>query len=290
MKPMLASAVEKMDALKFPLQASPKLDGVRALVRDGVVMSRNFKPIPNRFVQKTFGTLAYQGLDSELIVGDPRDKNVYRNTISGVMSEDGEPDVRMLAFDFVSQDMVYSERRQHVHRIVANSNNARLQMVQDTKINNIAQLEDYEENALTEGYEGVMLRSENGKYKFGRSTVKEGHLLKLKRFLDAEAEIIGYEELMHNGNEATKDELGRTKRSSHQAGKTGLNMLGAFVVKDKNGIVFNVGSGLLMTERADLWETRQTLIGKFIKYKYFPMGSKERPRFPGYLGFRPEGT
>ena len=32
--------------------------------------------------------------------------------------------------------------------------------------------------------------------------------MKLKRFADGEAVVVGWEELMHNANEATKDELG----------------------------------------------------------------------------------
>ena len=79
--------------LSYPLLASPKLDGVRALIINGIVMSRSFKPIPNAHVQELFGRPEYNGLDGELIVGAPTDKDVYRNTTSGVMSQAGEPDV-----------------------------------------------------------------------------------------------------------------------------------------------------------------------------------------------------
>jgi hypothetical protein len=72
-----------------------------------------------------------------------------------------------------------------------------------------------------------MLRDPNGPYKFGRSTRKEGYLLKLKRFCDSEAEVIGVVELMHNGNEAKTNALGRTERSTRKAGKTGMGVLGA---------------------------------------------------------------
>ena len=38
--------------------------------------------------------------------------------------------------------------------------------------------------------------------------------------------------------------------------------------------------------RVELWKDRANLVGKFIKYKFFPSGSKDRPRFPVWLGFR----
>ena len=68
-KPMLAATVSD-EPLSYPLLASVKLDGVRALVVDGVVMGRSLKPIPNKHVQRLFGHTQLNGLDGELIVGD----------------------------------------------------------------------------------------------------------------------------------------------------------------------------------------------------------------------------
>ena len=55
MKPMLATAVA-LDQVQFPVYASPKLDGIRAVIHreyDQPVRSRTLKPIPNRFIQET---------------------------------------------------------------------------------------------------------------------------------------------------------------------------------------------------------------------------------------------
>jgi len=77
-----------------------KLDGIRAIVINGVVMSRSLKPIPNAFVQEKFGGLEHY--DGELIVGEPTGSTCYRDTVSHVMSHDkrGYP-VRFFAFDHV---------------------------------------------------------------------------------------------------------------------------------------------------------------------------------------------
>ena len=55
---------------------------------------------------------------------------------------------------------------------------------------NNEELIDYEQGAVEDGYEGVMLRDPSAPYKYGRSTVRKGYLLKLKRFEDSEAEVI----------------------------------------------------------------------------------------------------
>jgi DNA ligase 1 len=55
------------ELIQFPYLVSPKIDGLRALVKDGVVYSKTMKPIPTRRVQELFGHL--HGADAELTVG-----------------------------------------------------------------------------------------------------------------------------------------------------------------------------------------------------------------------------
>ncbi len=110
-------------------------------------------------------------------------------------------------------------------------------------------------------------------------------LLKLKRFTDAEAEVVGFEERMHNGNEATTNELGRTKRSSHAAGKTGRGDLGALQVRYE-GVEFNVGTGFTDEDRAAIWADQPAYLGRLAKFKFFSVGVKVAPRHPVFLGWR----
>ena len=115
--------------------------------------------------------------------------------------------------------------------------------------------------------------------------MNEGYLLKLKRFEDAEAVVIGFEERMHNGNEATVSELGRTKRSSHKANKSGRGDLGALVCRTPEGIEFNIGTGFTDSDRQRIWDSRDQFLGRNAKYKFFPVGVKEAPRHPVFLGW-----
>ena len=272
-KCMLATDAD-LDKLRFPLLASAKLDGVRAVVRDGVVFSRSNKPIPNPHVQKLFGK--YTHFDGELIVGDPTNKTCYRDTVSGVMSVDGEPDVKLYVFDHVGEPShLYNFRAE---RLTESKHVIVHEQVMCLTLEDILK---YEEQYLDAGYEGL-----NAPYKPGRSTVKEGYLLKLKRFVDDEATVIGFEERMHNGNVATVNELGRTARSSHKENKSGRGDLGALLLRHSSGIEFSCGTGFTDGERGEIWANRDRYLGQLAKYKHFPVGAKDLPRHPVFLGWR----
>lgn len=49
---------------------------------------------------------------------------------------------------------------------------------------------------------------------------------------------------------------------------------------------FEVGTGFTLAERDRFWRERESLVGKFVTYKFFPTGSKDRPRHPVFISFR----
>lgn len=290
-KPMLAA--KDASKIRFPVLASPKIDGVRAVIIEGRVLSRSLKPIPNPFVQRCFGTAVLNGFDGELVVGEStgRDENgddVMQRTTSGVMAKTGLPNVAYHVFDLTNLDYGFESRFATLSRIVENLPFDRLVLVPHVLIHDQAELDAYEAKCLAEGYEGVMVRDPAGKYKHGRSTAKEGGLVKIKRFTDAEAVIIDFVEREHNDNEATVDELGHTKRSTHKAGKRPAGDLGAFVCHHSlTGQTFQVGTGFSAAQRKLFWEQRETMRGQICKYKSFEVtGVKDAPRFPIFVGIR----
>jgi DNA ligase-1 len=279
-KPMLAASCE-LDKLRFPLYASAKLDGVRAVIRDGVVLSRSLKPIPNTHVQGLFGAL--EGLDGELVVGLPTSPTCYRDTVSGVMSKDGEPSVMLFVFDTcIYMDEPYNTRFERVHNYPQRRGVVKLSQALVTTLDELLLLES---QMLALGYEGLILRDPVGLYKFGRSTAKEGGLLKLKRMNTDEGIVIGFVEQMHNANEATTNELGRTQRSSHKENKHGKSTLGALQVR-WGEVEFEVGTGFTDYERQLIWDAQDAYIGSVISFNHFPIGVKDKPRHPSFKGFR----
>jgi len=281
-KPMRAMPLDETKIL-FPCLMSPKLDGIRAIVKDGVVRSKSMKPIPNKNIQEKFKHC--EGLDGELIVGSPTAQDVVRRTTSVVMSHDKPADeVKFYVFDCVlNPELAYTERRAEAHMLMdkytpPKDDSRSLRLVHTLSIDNPVQLAQAEQRFLSLGYEGGMLRSPVAPYKFGMSTQKFMHLMKLKRTVDDEAEILSVFEAMENTNEKVTTELGRSKRSSAKAGKVPKGTLGGFHVKwQKDGFVrpveFDVGPGEFSHEELQaLWEVRENLPGQLLKFKYLVKG------------------
>ena len=292
MKPMKAVDYDPAK-LRFPLLASPKLDGLRCVIKEGVALSNTLKPIPSHCVQRILGNGLYNGLDGELIVGSPTAPNVFSDTMSYVMAHNKEFDFTYYVFDLWDCPYPYDYRAGLLTATLEklydgpDATVGRIKLLKQTLIDDFDELAKYEARMVAEGFEGIMLRDLNGMYKYGRSTVNEGFLLKVKRFADSEAVVIGFEEQMMNCNEASKNELGHTKRSSTKDGLVGKNTLGALHVRDtKTGTEFHVGTGMDDFNRAMIWSNKAVYLGKTITYKYFPIGVKDLPRHPVFKGFR----
>ena len=285
MKPLLAGEAD-LDKLNFPVVVSPKLDGVRALVHNGELLSRSLKKIPNKFIQSQLALPELEGVDGELIIGPPNANDTYNKTVSGVMRHEGEPNYKFYVFDFHNLNpLPFSERYKRLHIVVEEFPN--IHMVPHVVASDLDQLLKMEQTLLEKGYEGLMIRDPEGLYKYGRSTQREGILLKLKRFSDSEAIIIGFEERMHNANELKKNELGYADRSHSKSGMVPTDSLGALIVSDK-GVEFNIGTGFTEEQRQTYWRKKDKLLGQLVKYKYFSVGVKDAPRHPTFVGFRSE--
>jgi DNA ligase-1 len=295
-KPMKPPAGSLEDAdlvkLRFPLFASPKLDGLRASVQGGVLLSSTLKPIPNLYLQAKFGRPEFEGLDGELIEGTPN-ADPFNRTTSVCMSIKFEPTgVHLWVFDYLDPTRGYEERlaiaKDMLEDMPEESAGAAF-MCDATVISNQDELELYELACLEQGYEGTMLRAPNGLHKQGRSTMTDQGLLRRKPFADGEATITGTFEAQENTNEAIKNELGRTKRSTAKAGKVGKGTLGGYHVTGLTvfpGVEFDITAYGDQSQRQAQWNEREILVGQVLKFKYQKYGSKDAPRLPIALGFR----
>jgi DNA ligase-1 len=282
-KPMLAVNSD-LDKIKYPVLATEKLDGIRALVINGKAVSRNFKPIPNHYIRGLLEQYFEEvggAVDGELLV-----KGNFNEVSSAIMSRDGRPDFTYCVFDYVKEDVKtpYWKRVEDMNLLPKYPH---IKLLIPTMIESADHLLVYEEQCLGQGYEGVMIRSQHSPYKEGRSSVKEGYLLKIKRFSDAEAEVIGFEELLHNNNELKQDVFGHADRTSHKDNMIPGNTLGALKVRDiVSGVEFSVGTGLDQITRKAIWDNQHEYLNKIISYKHQAAGQKDLPRFPVFRGFR----
>lgn len=287
MKVMLAKEAD-LGQIKFPCYASPKIDGIRChidVVNNKVeALTRANKPIPNELLRKKLIDAGINYFDGELTLGEPNSPNVFRNTTSVVMSKE-HPDWDKIIFNVFDLAILKHsfDIRKSMMGIIQSTGFIRF--VEQRLITNVIELSHFEEECLRKGYEGICTRSVDGTYKEGRSTLREQKLLKIKRFKDAEAIVVGFEEKMHNENELTVNELGHAHRSSCKDAMIPADTLGALIV-NMDGTVFSIGSGFDNATRDYIWANRSNLIGSMVKFKYFPVGVKDAPRFPIFLGFR----
>lgn len=292
-RPMLAGkAPANLDDLTYPVLASPKIDGIRCLIRDGQAVSRTMKPIPNESVCAALAGLP-SGLDGELLVegGYNACQSFFMTRRKAVVQHDWW----YFAFDFLNESepqLPYETRLEWLTNWSEDVGHNNLHVVEHSLISNADDLRAFVTEQLEDGFEGAMVRDPQGLYKLGRSTVREGGLLKIKNFEDEEAVIFKVEELFHNDNEATKDAFGRTKRSSHKENKRAAGTMGALVCRTMRGAVqFNIGTGFTQQVRDDIWKNRMVMPGHIVKFRYQPdpggRADKQVPRGPAvFLDFR----
>lgn len=279
-KPMLASPAN-LDIVKFPVLASPKLDGIRCVVHEGQAKSRMLKPIPNCFVRETLSSPRMHDLDGEIVTYTDGKLDDFNTTQSKIMTQDGVVDDFMFyAFDnFKAPMLPFVDRI----REVPYATDRYQRRLPHELVQNLDDLHKLCEQHIQLGYEGTMIRSPSGHYKFGRSTAREQGLLKIKRFHDAEAVVVGLTELMRNGNEATTNALGRTERSSHKANMIPSGTMGT-IVANWNGVEFEIGTGYTQQQRQEYWHSLKP--GTKITFKYQEVSKYGVPRFPVFLGIR----
>lgn len=241
-KPMLAKPYKGSHPVGWFL--SEKLDGVRVIWDGERFLSRNGNEFP-----------APQGmadampcgvvLDGEMFGG----RGKFQETCKRVRAGDWDG-LRFMIFDIVNGEEF--EARQW--KLKGLNLPAFCEPVKQSKCLSLAHLDQFEEDVLSAGGEGVMLRAPGSAYDHGRS----GNLLKLKQFEDAEATVVGYIE----------------GKGRNEGG------LGALVV-EWAGKVFRVGSGLTDAVRA--WPP---FPGMTITFSYFDLTDSGKPRFPTFVSVR----
>lgn len=285
MKPMLATDMSDLSKLRFPGYASPKLDGVRCLVRDGVALTRALKPIPNRHVQALLGRPEYHGFDGELLL----DREDFNAVQSAVMSAACTPPVNYHVFDLTSMPDAPFEQRYDAlmtrYQDLAHPF-GHIRLVPQYYVTSLDGLLAAHDAFTRAKFEGTMFRSPSSPYKHGRSTEKEQFLVKVKNWHDDEATVVGFEPLMRNDNVPALNELGFQKRSSHKANLVATEQVGALQCLHRNGQPFNIGSGFTSAQRTEMWGRRSSLIGAYVKFKYLELTPYGVPRSPIFVGFR----
>lgn len=250
------------------------------------------KLLPSEQVQYEFGQPELRGFDGEITEGDITDYGVFNRSQSYVMSADKIGGLTFSVFDHVlpaSIDMEYYRRLEIAENVINGFRGQFLNVkyLEHKTIDNEDELLAEEERVLDLGYEGVMLRNPFGRAKLNaRCTINDAIIWKLKRFVDAEGRVIGFEEGTINTNEQLRDERGYAKRSKAMAGLVPSGMVGKFLV-EYEGQVLKIGPGCFShAELIDIWNNQPKFTGDWLKFRFFSRGSKNSPRQPIAVGWR----
>lgn len=294
MRPMKAPTdIPTPEQIQYPCWASYKIDGLRGVVTKQGLMSNSMKPLPNGHAQVTFAKDEYYGFDGELVDGAPNTPDTYKRSLSSIMTVGGKPDLYYYVFDICTDDTqnIPFEKRYQQLKVWFDTlkmcGHDKVHLVPQQLCHNAEELAAFEEEAIKMGFEGVMIRKGDSPYKYGRSTMKQAYILKLKRFVDAEAFVVGFEEEYTNLNEATTDAQGYTQRGSSKENKVPAGRLGALVVKDPfTGKQFKIGTGFSHALKQEIWDNQENWLYQMVTFKHFPIGDYDVPRIPVFKGIR----
>lgn len=236
---------------------SEKLDGVRAYWNGKCFYSRlgNAFYAPSWFTKDLPKNMT---LDGELFGG----RGAFQSTVSIVKNAecDDYKKIKYHVFDSPClESKPFEERIQAIKDYFEEKKPKYGVFVEHTKCTSKKQLDDMLKYVLDRGGEGLMIRKPKSKYERTRSNT----LLKIKKFYDAEAVVIG-----------------------HEKGK-GKNQFvcGALRCRMACGIEFSVGSGLTDKDRKNPPKK-----GSIITYKFQELSKGGKPRFPSYIGIRIDMT
>jgi len=233
---------------------SEKLDGVRARWDGSQLVSRGgYRFAAPPWFTKKFPTAP---LDGELWIGRGGYEKVSA-VVRKMTPHDGWKQVRMMVFDLPQHQGRFTLRLQSMRQLVEQTASPYLAMIRQYRVADNGELMQQLQSVIDDGGEGLMLHRATALYRYGRSD----DLMKLKQFSDAEATVIGY-----------------------RPGKGAFTgMTGSLKVRNDEGIVFYVGSGLTMEQRTD-----PPPISSRITYRYQGFTKNGVPRFAVFLRMRDE--
>jgi DNA ligase-1 len=228
---------------------SEKLDGVRAYWDGRQFLSRqgNLFHAPDWFVEGFPST----PLDGELWL----DRKAFQRTMSIVRRQDKNDhwrEIRYLVFDAPAVEAVFEDRIAYLKDLFLRGGMEFAQPHEHQLCESVDCLRAELERVEALGGEGLMLREPGSRYHGGRSST----LLKVKRFQDAEAVVIGHK-----------------AGAGKHAGR-----LGALDVQLPDGTRFSVGTGF-----SDRQRENPPGIGDTITFRYQELSEGGVPRFPSFV-------
>lgn len=286
-KTMLGVTADKTK-IRFPTMTSLKLDGIRCVCIDGKLLSRSLKPIRNIQLQEKFkDMMSYSKENNVIFDGEFYSHSLtFQEITSMVNSSDKDVSecLKFNCFDLIKSNdfsMPFKDRIALLSKLEISN----VIKVEQFIIDSVEGINKMFDKALDEDYEGLIVRCPNGEYKFGRSTINQGWLLKLKPFKTFDTKVLGFVERMENLNESQINELGRSFKRDTKADKKPTGICSALIT-EYDGHKMKVTLTGDEAFRKEIWDNQGTYLGKMFEFKGMLIGSKNCPRHPTFIRFR----
>lgn len=295
-KPMLApNETPQEHQLTFPKLLSVKLDGFRCIFKEGKMLTRSLKELPNAKLQERFKAIKEYTktnpiiLDGEIYSHELTFQEITHFCMTHDTGEEAIPDsLKFHAFDCLDNmdyNRVFLRRLHTLCDVMKKLNHPHGLVVQQITINTWQELQERFNEAIDRKFEGVMLKCLESPYKFGRATMNQNWLLKFKPWITFDAPIVEVYERMENTSESYTNELGQSQKHRRQEDMIGTGMAGGVWV-DLDGVKQKVALAMDDAEKKDLWNRRDEVIGKWIEFKGMTVGAKDKVRHPVMVRWR----
>ena len=309
-KPMLSARDVPIALIQYPKLASSKLDGIRAIIHPEIgLITRHLKLVRNFQLNEYFKPLVEKCKNEKIILdGEFFMKGLtFQEITSAVMTENyilkginhdlmqKLLSIEYHVFDCLSMNERFEKftdriaRLKYFHANEIEKEFSRCKILEQVLVKNQAEFIKFYEDNLENNFEGAILRNPNSEYKFGRSTARSQDMIKYKPFLTFEGVIIGVERatVVNPLVAKTRNELGRSVTSKKKADRIPVEMVSAVKVMFNHHIVRVSMTGDYEFRRK-IWREQGDYIGKTIEYKGMLVGSKDVPRHPTFIRFRPD--
>jgi DNA ligase-1 len=299
LKPQLADDAD-LSLLQLPCWGMPKIDGVRGLNLSPTFTGRSLDPFEGFGITERFSGEQYLGLDSEATLGDditaPRLCSLTTGAMGRFVDVTEMADIHRWVFDLDRQEtlaMPYEERYFEAQAVVQALADPRIHLVPYVILESIEQVAAYVGQNLEQGLEGTIIRNPKALRKSGKPTKKNWEFMRVKPFGDFEILVTGLTEGAKNTNEAKKNSLGNTERSSSKGGLVPNGQVGSIqgtMVADVHcpftkkflfpkGMPVTISPGkMTVAEATDYWQHPEKIVGHYAKAQHMTYGVKDLPR------------
>lgn len=287
------------EAINKPYMASIKLDGIRCIFKKGEMLSRSFKPISNKQLNERFAPMKELSLETGIIY----DGEIYSTELNfqelmhycrtedlNVEGEELPKSINFYCFDALDMnhlDATAIERNINLCEELRKKGIPFVSVIPQNIVSTPEEVKKLFEDAIENGFEGLILKAPDSLYKFGRITAKSGDGYKFKPYRTWELPITGVIQSteVNSAVERKIDELGYHHTSRKKEDRIPVEKASAVTVMWE-GTELKVTLSTTDKEKEEIWKNRDSYIGKYIEFKGMLVGAKEVPRHAVSVRFR----